>query len=183
MTRGTVARDAERSQPRTEHPMIGTPVPTPGQVPGPGPLGDEAGRPASEVPVRAKLAALWAATMLLFAYGDLFALFRRDVIDDITNGEVGGFSVGQPFLLATSAYVAIPALMVFLCLVMTPTVGRWTNIVLGSVYAVTVALSMIGEGWAYYLFLSVLEIGLLALIVRYAWSWSRPAGPSHGPRA
>ena len=153
--------------------MIGTRVPTPGQPTGPGPLRDEPGGPRSTVPVRAKLAALWAATMMLFAHGDLFALFRRDVLEGITNGEVGGFSVGQPFLLATSVYVAIPALMVFLCLVMPPTVGRWTNVVLGSVYAITIAVSMIGEGWAYYLFLSVLEIGLLALIVRYAWSGSR----------
>jgi len=163
--------------------MTATRVPAPGEVPGFGSPRNGARGPSSAVPVRAKLAALWASTMLLFAYGDLFALFRRDVIDDITNGEVGGFSVDQPFLLATSVYVAIPALMVFLCLVMGPTVGRWTNVVLGSVYVVTIAVSAIGERWAYYLFLSVLEIGLLALVVRYAWSWSQPAGQSQDSRA
>jgi hypothetical protein len=125
--------------------------------------------------VRAKLATLWAATMLLFAYGDLFGLFRADLIEDVSNGEVGGFSVDQTFLLATSVYVAIPSLMVFLCLVLRPAVTRWTNLVLGPVYAASIAASMIGEEWAYYLFLSALEIGLLALVVRYAWTWRTAA--------
>jgi hypothetical protein len=135
------------------------------------------------VPVRAKLAALWTATTLLFAYGDILGLFRRDVIEGISNGEVGGFSVDQQFLIAASAYVAVPALMVFLCLVMAPTVGRWTNLVLGSVYAITVAITAVGEEWGYYFFLSALEIGLLALVVRYAWSWSERAAVSPGSPA
>ena len=164
--------------------MTGTPVRTPDQHPGPSSTpGTEAGRPGSEVPVRLKLSALWASTMLLFAYGDLFALYRRDIIADLERGELAGFSVGQPFLLATSVYVAIPCLMVFACLVMTPRVGRWTNVVLASGYALTIAGAMVGEGWAYYLFFGVLEIGLLAAVVRYAWSWSVPAGASQGARA
>jgi hypothetical protein len=30
------------------------------------------------VPVKLKLAALWVATMFLFAYGDLFTMYRAD---------------------------------------------------------------------------------------------------------
>ena len=45
-------------------------------------------------------------------------------------------------------------------------------------YAVTIALSVIGEGWAYFVFLSVVEVMLVALIVCYAWRW--PAQASLG---
>ena len=34
-----------------------------------------------------------------------------------------------------------------------------------------IVVSMIGEAWAYFIFLSVAEIGLLLLIVWYAWTW------------
>ena len=124
-----------------------------------------------KVPVRLRLSALWASMMFLFAYGDIFAGYRTDVIEDLRAGELGGFEVNQAFLVATSVYVAIPSLMVFLCLVLRPAVNRWTNVVLAAVYAVTIALSVIGEGWAYFVVLSILEVALAALIAWYAWRW------------
>ena len=90
------------------------------------------------VPLRLKLSALWASTMFLFAFGDIFSGYRTDIIEDLRSGELGGFEVSQAFLLATSIYVAIPSLMVFLSLVLRPALNRRTNIVLRSVYAVTV---------------------------------------------
>jgi hypothetical protein len=54
-------------------------------------------------------------------------------------------------------------------------VNRWTNVILGSVYAHTIVLSVIGEGWAYYIGVSVLEVVLVLLIVRYTWKWREQA--------
>jgi hypothetical protein len=121
--------------------------------------------------VRIKMSALWAATLLLFAYGDIFGFFRAGFIHDVTTGEVEGIRITQGFLLATSAYIAIPCVMVFLCLVLRAGVNRWTNIVLGAVYAVTVVAFSIGESWAYYYLLTAVETVLLVLIVWYAWTW------------
>lgn len=131
-----------------------------------------------KVPVRLKLSALWASMMFLFAYGDIFTGYRTDVIEDLRAGELGGFEVNEAFLLATSIYVAIPSLMVFLSLVLRPAVDRRTNLVVGAVYAVTIALSAIGEGWAYFIFLSVVEVVLAVLIVWNAWRWPDQAPPS-----
>ena len=36
------------------------------------------------VPVRLEIAALWVATMLLFAYGDILVVYRADTLKDIT---------------------------------------------------------------------------------------------------
>jgi hypothetical protein len=76
------------------------------------------------VPVKLKLAASWAALMFLYAYGDIFAYFRPGFIEDVMAGEVFAFEINQVFLLAISLYVAIPALMVFLSLVLTPRFSR-----------------------------------------------------------
>jgi Family of unknown function (DUF6326) len=123
--------------------------------------------------VRLKISALWIAMLFLFAYGDIFGFFRAGLIEDVIAGEVSGMKITQVFLFAVSAYIAIASVMVFLTLVLKPRVNRWTNIVLPVLYIVSIVASVIGEGWAYFIFLSVLESALLLLIVRYAWTWPR----------
>jgi hypothetical protein len=89
-------------------------------------------------------------------------------------GEVGGFAVNQTFLLTTTAYVVIPSLMVFGVLVLPPRLNRILNIVLATVYAVSIIAASIGE-WSYYLLGSLIETTLLAAVVLYAWTWPKQA--------
>jgi hypothetical protein len=56
----------------------------------------------SNVNVTIKISALWTSMLFVFAYVDLFSLYRPDFRADLEDGEVGGFSVGQPLLLGTS---------------------------------------------------------------------------------
>ncbi len=126
----------------------------------------------SIVNVRIKIAALWTSMLFVFAYVDLFSLYRPDVRADIEAGEVAGFTIDQTFLLGATAYVLVPSLMVFLALVLRPRVNRIANIALGNVYALTIVAGAIGE-WSYYVLGSVIEIALLATIVYYAWTWPK----------
>lgn len=129
----------------------------------------------SPVNVRVKIAALWASMLFVFAYVDLFSLYRPDVRADVEAGEVGGFAVNQTFLLATTAYVVIPSLMVFCVLVLRPRLNRIVNIVLAVVYAVSIVAASIGE-WTYYLLGSLIEAALLVAVVFYAWTWPKEIG-------
>jgi Family of unknown function (DUF6326) len=124
----------------------------------------------SNVNVRIKLSALWTSMLFVFAYVDLFSLYRRDVRADLEAGEVGGLTVNQSFLVGTTVYVVIPSLMVFLALVLRPQVDRIANIALSIVYALTVVASAIGE-WSYYVVGSAIEVALLAAVAYYAWTW------------
>jgi hypothetical protein len=65
----------------------------------------------------------------------------------------------------------IPAVMVFLSLILKPKAGRWINITLGALYTLVNISNLIGETWIYYLSFGVVEIALTLLIVRYAWKW------------
>ena len=94
--------------------------------------------------VRLKIAALWVAMLFLFAYGDIFGLFVPGRIDEIRGGKISGIEITQSFLLAASVYVAIASLMIFLTLVLRPTVSRWANIVLPILYIVSIVASVIG---------------------------------------
>jgi membrane protein DedA with SNARE-associated domain len=127
------------------------------------------------VNVRVKIAALWASMLFVFAYVDLFSLYRLDFRADVEAGEVGGFAVNQTFLLATTVYVVIPSLMVFCVLVLRPRLNRILNIALAMVYAVSILAATIGE-WTYYLLGSLIEAALLAAVVFYAWTWPKEIG-------
>ena len=48
-----------------------------------------------KVNVRIKISALWAAMMFVFAYVDLFSLYRPDFRAGIEAGEIAGFTIGQ----------------------------------------------------------------------------------------
>jgi len=124
------------------------------------------------VGVRTRLAGLWAAMLFVFAYVDIFSFYRPDFRAAVEAGTVSGFTVGQGFLLGTTAYILLPSLMVYLVLVLPAQVNRVANIVLAVVYAATIVAGAIGE-WQYYVVGSFVEVVLLALVVRYAWAWPK----------
>ena len=121
---------------------------------------------------RIKIAALWASTMLVFAYVDLFGTFRADIRADIEAGKMFVFTIGQGFLLGVTLYIALPSLMVFLSLVLPVKITRVTNIVLPVVYGITIVGGAVG-GWNYYILGSAIEVALLTGIAYYAWTWPR----------
>jgi Family of unknown function (DUF6326) len=126
----------------------------------------------SPVNVRIKISALWTSMLFVFAYVDLFSLYRPDFRADLEAGEVAGLTVNQSFLFGTTVYVVIPSLMVFGALVLRPRVNRIANIALSVVYALTIVASAVGE-WNYYILGSAVEAALLAAVVYYAWTWPR----------
>jgi hypothetical protein len=131
----------------------------------------------SNVNVRIKLSALWTSMLFVFAYVDLFSLYRPDFRADVEAGEIGGFTVNQSFLLGTTAYIVIPSLMVFLSLILRPRVNRIANIALSVMYALTIIAGAIGE-WNYYIFGSAIQVMQLAAIVYYTWTWPTETPPT-----
>ena len=121
---------------------------------------------------RIKIAALWASTMFIFAYVDLFSFYRADVRADIEAGKIFAFTIGQGFLLGVTIYILVPSLMLFLSLVLPVRVTRIANILAAVLYAVTIAGGAIGE-WNYYIVGSLTEAALLAGVVYYAWTWPK----------
>ena len=128
----------------------------------------------TRVQTRFKLSALWAALMFLYLYADVFSLYRPGQLEKLAAGQIGPFAVSQITLLIFSALMLIPALMVFLSLALKPGLSRWLNIILGAAYTLVNLSNLLGETWAYYILYGVVEIGLTALIVFFAWRW-RPA--------
>ena len=126
-----------------------------------------------KINVKLKLAALWAAMMLLYIYADILSLFRPGQIEEMIKGLMGPFPVTQGSLLVASILMIIPAVMVFLSLTLKPKVDRWINITLGVLYTAVNISNLIGETWTYYVFFGIVEIVLTLLIVWYSWKWPK----------
>jgi Family of unknown function (DUF6326) len=129
----------------------------------------------TKVDVKFMLCALWITMLFVFAYVDIFGFYRADVLDAALDGKVPvGFAVNQLFLTLTLIYILLPTLMVVLSLQLRPRANRIVNITVSFCYAITILVSCVGEQWAYYLIGSLVEVILLIVIARTAWTWPAP---------
>lgn len=127
------------------------------------------------VDVKVVLSGLWVTTLFVFAYVDIFGFYRADVIDGVLAGEVSGtgFPIDQTFLILTTLYIVVAALMVVVSLLARARVNRIANIVVSLLYVVTASATLIGESWVYYIVGTLVEVALLLVITRIAWVWPK----------
>ncbi len=72
--------------------------------------------------------------------------------------------------------MAIPILMIVLSMTLPARVNRIANLIVASLYVPVTVFNVVGESWMFFYGLGVaLEVILLALILRYAWTWPRTA--------
>lgn len=119
---------------------------------------------------RMQLVALWTCTMLLVAFVDIFGLYRADVREQIEAGRILGFDIGGGFMFGIAVYVAVPTLMIALNVLASRRLLRVLNAVIAAVFGVTIIGAAVGE-WAYYLFISALELALLTAIFVVSARW------------
>jgi hypothetical protein len=116
--------------------------------------------------------------MFLSIYVDYYALYKPGFIDDILAGRVHEFAIGPTFVTLGLTLIAIPSLMILLSTTLPARVNCAANLVVASLYIPVMIYNAAGESWTYFSFygLSIgLEVLLLALILRYAWTWPRTA--------
>jgi hypothetical protein len=127
-----------------------------------------------KVNIKIKLSALWAGVTLCYLYCDYFELYVPEKIEGVISGEN---LLNSPTKLFIAAIVlAVPAVMVFLSILLKPIVSKWLNIVVGVIFTVMMVLIAFtySEVWyTFYLFYAILESLITAVIVWYAWKWPK----------
>ena len=136
-----------------------------------------------EVSHRLKLSALWASLTLCYLYCDYFELYQPGKLTSMLAGQFGPMGpTSQTVLLVASALLALPAVMIALCTLLSLRVCRVMNMVLGVVYTL-IMLAVIPGAWLYYKMFAIIEIGLSLSIAWLAYRWPRqPADGPPGPR-
>ncbi|MFN1217538.1 DUF6326 family protein [Chryseobacterium kwangjuense] len=128
----------------------------------------------TKVNIRIILSGLWAAVTLCYLYGDYFELY----VPQKAKGLVEGTNLlDTPVKLFIAAFaLSLPAVMVFLSLILKPQINRILNIVLGVFFTAVMLLIAVTSltAWrAFYVFLALVESFITILIVVYAWKWKR----------
>lgn len=127
-----------------------------------------------KINVKLKLSALWSAVMFCYVYGDYFSFYVPKKIEGFINGETMLDSPQK--LFAASILMVIPSIMVFLSLVSKPKIGKWLNVVFGTIYTalmILIAVTSISPWWTFYVFLAIVESCITSLIVWYALKWPK----------
>lgn len=126
------------------------------------------------IPVRVKLAAAWTSFMFLYAYVDILNFYTPGVIEEILDGRVFEFDLSQMFSVSALVLMAVPILMVVLSTTLPARTTRVANLVVASLYVPVTAFNVTGESWLLFYGLGVvLELMVLAFILRSAWTWPR----------
>jgi hypothetical protein len=127
-------------------------------------------------PVRAKLAAGWTSMMFFYIYVDHLHLYKPGAVDDILAGVVFEFDISQTFVVISLMLVGTPTLMILLSMTLPARANRTLNLVVASLYIPVSAFNVLGGEWLYFYSLGVLlEVMILAYILRSAWTWPRTA--------
>jgi hypothetical protein len=118
--------------------------------------------------------------MFFYIYVDYLHLYKPGAIDDILAGVVFEFDISQTFVVIALTSLAIPILMILLSTTLPARANRATNLVVASLYIPYSAFNVLGAGsWILFYGLGVvLEVIILAVILRSAWTWPRTPSPS-----
>lgn len=114
--------------------------------------------------------------MFCYVYGDYFALHEPGKLQGMLAGRIEPLGpTAQWILVATSAMMAVPSIMIFVSLVARPVLNRRANIGFGLLYTAIILTTMPGA-LAFYMFLGVIDAVLTMLVVWYAWTWPVASG-------
>ena len=124
--------------------------------------------------VRAKLAAAWTSFMFFYAYVDILNFYTPGAVAEILDGRVHEFDLSQTFSVTALGILAIPILMIVLSAALPARANRLTNLVVASLLVPFTVYNISGGTYLWFYGLGiVLELVLLAVIVRWAWTWPR----------
>lgn len=141
------------------------------------------GGPALEqyrIPTQLKLAGLWGAVMFMYIYVDIIGFFKPGTISEILLGKAWIFDIDQTWLLLSLMLMTLPVIMVCVSLMLPAKMNRFANIGMGAFHILIAFGFASGEINAYYVFGTVVEVIILAMIIWIAWKWPRVQGQAVG---
>ncbi|WP_338750654.1 DUF6326 family protein [Janibacter alittae] len=131
------------------------------------------------IPVGAKLAAAWTSFMFLYVYVDILNFYKPGVVEDILDSRVFEFDITPTWATTALILLAVPIVMIVLSMSLPARVNRIMNLIVASLqipFAAFNVVGEVGEPWMYFYGLGVvLELIVLAIILRSAWTWPHTA--------
>jgi hypothetical protein len=112
------------------------------------------------------LSATWVVVTLIFLYGDVLRICKGEA------KAMAAMNLNQFVWLGIAVLMLTPILMVFLNLVLPPSVSRWANIVVAVFFFLFNIVGLPSYPSMYDKFLLAVSIVFNVVTVWYAWNWS-----------
>lgn len=129
-----------------------------------------------KINVKIKISVLWVSATLFYLYGDYFGLYVPDKLEGMLDGKIVPLgAVSQVVLVATSLMMAVPSAMVFLSLVLKPSLNRKLNMTFGLLFTLIALIASLG--WTFQILYGLIEATITGLITWHAWMWPRSGSP------
>ncbi|TWI85746.1 hypothetical protein IQ13_0914 [Lacibacter cauensis] len=124
--------------------------------------------------VRMKLSALWTGVMFCYIYGDYFGLYVPGKVQGLLNNDNMLNSPGNLFTAAL--LLAVPALMIFLSLMLKPKLCKALNIGVGiffTLFTLAVGIASMPGSYIFYTVYSFMESIITSVIIYQAFKWPK----------
>ncbi|TMM42007.1 DUF6326 family protein [Colwellia ponticola] len=127
-----------------------------------------------DFPINVKLviSSLWVAVMFCYVYGDYIEVYVPGVLANAMQVTSAKEAIQLEFF-AVALLMSIPSVMIFLTLVLKPSINRGLNIIMPTLYVVLLIAVNLETTWVFYLYLTAIEILLSIATVWYAWNWPK----------
>ena len=127
-----------------------------------------------KINIKIKLAFLWTSVMSCYIYEDYFELYVPKKIERIISGD--NFLSSPNTLFVGALLLIIPAVMIFLSILLIPKLSRLLNIIFGTLYTALMLwiASNYSDKWLRFaIFFAIVESIITSIIVWYAWKWPK----------
>jgi len=129
--------------------------------------------------LKVRLTVLWLISAVIMSASMAIFFLEPGSIGEVMAGRMEGLAINSASLLFMALFWLIPLAMAFITVTVRDSANRWTNVVVGLVFAVFYVFHLLGhiiQGTLPIeaLVFCVLTIVVPALIVWYAWRWPKP---------
>jgi hypothetical protein len=129
-----------------------------------------------------KIAVLWLFPLMAFLASAVLLFMEPGVLVELVEeGTIEGMQVGPELLLGAAVIDILgPLVMAFLSLTLKGSINRWSNIIVGGIYAVLESITLleeltVGTPTGYVILMLIAAVVALILIVWYAWKSKQKA--------
>ena len=126
--------------------------------------------------VKMKISVLWLFYVCAFLTVMILGIMEPGALDEfIETGTIDGMKAGPELSLLFAILLLVPLIMAFLSLTLKNRINRWTNIILGIVFAAIQLFALVetlAQPSAWAILMEISKVAAAALIVWYAWKWS-----------
>lgn len=124
----------------------------------------------TSIDIREKISILWIVVMINMIFADILSFMLPGFLNNIISGSTP-FQITQGVLLVFAMILEIPIAMIFLSRVLKDKPNLWANVIA----SVITIIFVIGGGslTLHYIFFATIEVLILLLIIKYAWTFKR----------